>query len=172
MSQASKIFVEEEQDAVSFKKLAVGGTFDHLHDGHRILLSACAHFCTQTLIIGLTNDVMLKNKKYAEFLETYQQREKACRDYIKSLKPNLNVEVHSIVDAYGPTATDPDIEALVVSEETRKGGDAVNDLRKEKGFKTLEIICVGCAGNPNDPSEEKMSSTYIRKQLHDQKNKK
>lgn len=33
---------------------ALGGTFDHLHAGHKILLSMGAHITSQKLIVGVT----------------------------------------------------------------------------------------------------------------------
>ena len=42
-------------------------------------------------------------------------------DFYKLIDPNLQYDVVLIQDIYGPTATDPLFEALVVSEETRKG---------------------------------------------------
>lgn len=39
-----------------FKRVAVGGTFDRLHDGHKMLLKAAADHCTNTLIIGITGN--------------------------------------------------------------------------------------------------------------------
>lgn len=49
------------------------------------------------------------------------------------------VEIH---DAFGPTATEEDIQALVISDETRSGGDAVNALRREKGWGELDVWCI------------------------------
>jgi phosphopantetheine adenylyltransferase len=35
----------------------IGGTFDHLHAGHKILLSMAAYITSQKLIIGITGTV-------------------------------------------------------------------------------------------------------------------
>jgi pantetheine-phosphate adenylyltransferase len=39
-------------------------------------------------------------------------------------KPSLDYYIVPINDVYGPTATDPNIQALVVSKETASGGKA------------------------------------------------
>jgi phosphopantetheine adenylyltransferase len=39
-------------------------------------------------------------------------------------KPSLVYDIVPINDVYGPTATDPNIQALVVSRETASGGKA------------------------------------------------
>jgi hypothetical protein len=49
------------------------------------------------------------------------------------------VEIH---DAFGPTATEQDIQALVISDETRSGGTAVNELRRGKGWEELDVWCI------------------------------
>ncbi|GAA5869104.1 hypothetical protein JCM3774_003951, partial [Rhodotorula dairenensis] len=45
-------------------------------------------------------------------------------------------------DVYGPTATDPEIEALVVSDETRAGGEAINTLRASRSLSILRVFCI------------------------------
>lgn len=40
------------------------------------------------------------------------------------MNPSLEYDIVPISDVYGPTATDPDIQALVLSQETVAGGDA------------------------------------------------
>ena len=80
----------------------------------------------------------------------------------------------SISDPFGPTITDPDISALVISAETRAGGKAVNDKRKEKEWKELEVFEVDVldaspaeleveGGKVKEGFESKISSTEIRR---------
>jgi len=42
--------------------VAVGGTFDRLHAGHRILLAAAALAATEAVYIGVTGAELLRNK--------------------------------------------------------------------------------------------------------------
>lgn len=39
--------------------VALGGTFDHLHAGHKILLSMAAWIASTKLIVGITGPLML-----------------------------------------------------------------------------------------------------------------
>ena len=85
----------------------------------------------------------------------------------------------SISDPFGPTITDSDISAIVISAETRAGGKAVNDKRKEKGWKELEVFEVDVldaspgdleeggeeGGKVKEGFESKISSTEIRKKM-------
>lgn len=74
--------------------VAVGGTFDHLHSGHKLLLTATALMLQplieterkpRRLIIGITGDELLKNKKYAEQLESWKQREEGVINFLVPL---------------------------------------------------------------------------------------
>lgn len=105
--------------------VALGGTFDHLHNGHKLLLSQ-ALLCSDTRILcGVTTDALLKKKAYAEFLESYDLRVAAVRAFCKKLNPKL-VDSHLVTfelsDPVGPTATDPNLEALILTREVEKGG--------------------------------------------------
>lgn len=41
-------------DKLFFERVVLGGTFDHLHDGHKVLLTLSALICTKKLFVGVT----------------------------------------------------------------------------------------------------------------------
>lgn len=47
----------------------------------------------------------------------------------------------------GPAVMDPQIDALIVSEETLKGAELINDERRVRGFKPLQVVCVSLVSN-------------------------
>lgn len=65
-------------------------------------------------------------------METTEYRLKAVQEFLTDIKPGLIHKVVPIIDIYGPAATDPSLDCIVVSCETIKGGDAVNELRASK----------------------------------------
>lgn len=146
---------------------AVGGTFDHLHDGHKILLSLAAYVSHTYLIIGITGAGLLKNKKYSEVLELFDQRMKLVIRFIKKLELPIKYQIYEINDICGPTGFVSDINTLVVSGESIKGGDFVNNYRKDKGFSQLDIIAIKVIGSDtadvSNSWQGKLSSTDIRK---------
>ncbi|CAI6336872.1 unnamed protein product [Periconia digitata] len=161
--------------AISHHSVAVGGTFDHLHMGHKLLLTMFAFVVVRqdspsSLTVGITGDALLRNKKYVEFVESWEERQRNTHDFLSGILrfgpaqdgrirtealdepgPNgravhvtypsgLTIKYVEIQDPFGPTITDESISALVISLETRSGGKAVNDKRAEKGWSGLEVF--------------------------------
>ena len=199
------------------RSVAVGGTFDHLHAGHKLLLTMTAFALgvavkpgtkNETyLTIGITGDELLKEKQYIEELEDWDQRQTSVKgfllDFLELTSPihvlqetqhhiesvsrgreiidvfhsGLHVRYIEIFDPYGPTISDPDISALVISAETRAGGEAVNNKRQEKNWPPLEVLEVDVLDAVSDGSQgkdtevgnnfrNKLSSTEIRSRIH------
>jgi phosphopantetheine adenylyltransferase len=191
----------------------VGGTFDHLHIGHKLLLTMTLFAADQATskqprssIIGITGDELLKNKKHMSVLESWSDRQKAVADFCDSLidfspasspakkqvvtrndpGPNgKSVDIYypsgyvlkctEIQDPFGPTITEEDLGALIISAETRSGGKAVNDKRREKGWKELEVFEVDVLDATEEGTavgegfESKLSSTAIREKIERKK---
>jgi len=68
----------------------VGGTFDHLHLGHKLLLTCAAYICSADavdtrLIIGLTGPEMLKSKKFAEHMESWKVRAGRTLEFVRGI---------------------------------------------------------------------------------------
>lgn len=49
----SAILPSDGQSLMPFKNVALGGTFDRLHAGHRLLLAAAAAVCSSSLYVGV-----------------------------------------------------------------------------------------------------------------------
>lgn len=141
----------------SFEISAVGGTFDHLHDGHKILLSIAIFLTKKKLIIGLTGEELLINKKFKDQLQSYEVRKSEVLNYVTKVDDSVDYDVLTIRDVCGPTGYEPNIQALIVSKETEKGGDTINEVRRGKGLKELEVFVVDILGG-----NEKLSSTTLR----------
>ena len=83
----------------------------------------------------------------------------------------MTIECVEIQDPYGPTITDESVTAIVISGETRAGGQAVNERRREKGWHALEIFEVDVLDAEENEGGQaktggfasKISSTAIRK---------
>jgi len=121
-----------------FKKIVIGGTFDHLHDGHKHLLKMSKYYAKTTLI-GLTSEAMTKQKPHPDKIQPYEKRKKNIEDYAKKI--NLNCDITEINNIYGPAIDNTlNLDAIILTEETLKNGIEINKKRKENNMEELEYI--------------------------------
>lgn len=125
---------------MKFKKVAVGGTFDYLHDGHVAILSK-AFEVGERVLVGICSDEMqhLLLKDSAGVLPL-ESRKLALEDFLRLRGWVKRAEVVVISDPFGPALEDPEIEAIVVSPDTRRRAMELNELRRSKGLKPLKVV--------------------------------
>jgi len=155
----------------TYPVVALGGTFDHLHSGHKILLSMSAWIAHEKVIIGVTDDKLLQKKANRHVLESLDVRIEHVRRFLEFFKPGPVYDAVPINDVYGPTAVDPNIQALVVSKETLGGASAIAQHRKEHDLPALDCFVIDVISmtvanlefeNLDLLRSAKLSSTYIR----------
>ncbi|MGB9371705.1 MAG: phosphopantetheine adenylyltransferase [Halobacteriota archaeon] len=116
--------------------VAIGGTFDILHDGHKALLKKA--YTLGDVIIGLVSDEMARRKTYVS--NTYDTRKKTVIAYIKALTGTDPVIV-ALDDPYGP-ALKQKFDYIVVSPDTFRTAEEINALRSQRGLPAITIVCV------------------------------
>ena len=169
-SPPSSLFVGEHQT------ICLGGTFDHFHAGHKILLTVAALWSRERVMCGVTVPSMLTKKAFAHHLESYQHRCAAITNFVGVVRKSVVGVTVPIEDTYGNTVSVPELTALVVSAETQAGGEAINAERIRRGYKPMTIHAVSLVKasaaaadgdlDSYDPSGiGKLSSTLIRKYL-------
>ena len=125
-----------------FRLVAIGGTFDRLHRGHRMLLLKAFEIGDRVLI-GLTSDAFAKRMHKNHEVAGYEERLRELESLLEELGVSERAEIRMIEDPYGATLDDPSIEAIVVSEETRVRAEEINKLRVGRGLPPLSIVCIG-----------------------------
>ncbi|KAH7908881.1 hypothetical protein BJ138DRAFT_1156633 [Hygrophoropsis aurantiaca] len=151
--------------------IVLGGTFDHLHAGHKILLSMAAWIASEKVIIGITGDDLLKKKTYRHVLEDFGTRVAKTRAFLTFFRSDLLYDLVPLHDVYGPTAWDPNIQALVVSKETLSGAASIDKERASKALPPLRTFVIDVISSSSETldhddtemlKQTKMSSTFIR----------
>ena len=125
---------------MEFSMIALGGTFDIIHAGHIALLDK-GFSISEKVIIGLTSDE-LAEKKGKKLLNSFQIRYSSLESLLKEKFSRSLFEIVKLDNDFGPAVIDGNVNALVVSEETRSKGQLLNKLRLEQGQSPVTIIIV------------------------------
>jgi len=142
-----------------FRKVAVGGTFDELHRGHKVLLTR-AFEIGERVLIGLTSDELVQKMNKPHITATYAERLKWLDEFLDNRGLKSRAEVVVLDDPYGSSIRDPDIQALIVSEETKPTAIKINERRQQAHLLPLEIVVVHMVPSQNCSP---ISTTRIRR---------
>ena len=100
--------INTEQEAVNpddqglkfSRKSCQGGTFDHMHFGHKIFLSVGA-LSSKALFIGVTSNAMLQKKKFNHVLEAVSKRKFNVKKFLDFFDKTLDLTISEITDGLG-----------------------------------------------------------------------
>ncbi len=154
-----RIRVKGEKIHLMYAHVFVAGTFDGLHKGHRCMLSEALHQ-GEKVTIGLTTDEFVEKFKVQSpkcKARTYKERKKDLEQWLN--RSNNHASIISISDPYEPAASATDVDALVVSAETRIRGEEINEKRKKRGLKELVLLEVPMV---NAEDQRPISSSRVR----------
>ncbi|UCE74972.1 MAG: inosine/xanthosine triphosphatase [Methanomassiliicoccales archaeon] len=138
-------------------KVCLGGTFNILHKGHELLFERAFEDDNQ-VYIGLTSDELGRKNKGVE-IDDYDARKKTLESFLRGKGWEGRFTIVTLDDELGPAVRD-DYDAIVVSDETRSGAEAINYERKKDSLKPLEILSIKMAYAENG---EVISATKIKK---------
>lgn len=141
-----------------YKKVAVGGTFDELHRGHKALLNM-AFDVGDKVVIGLSSDMFVSKMGKPHKTAPYDERRKELFTFMADSDLTKRAEIVTLDDPFGRTMASEGLEALIVSKETQKTAEKINEKRKKAGLSPLEIVAVNMVPAENDTP---ISTTRIR----------
>ncbi|RQG91373.1 phosphopantetheine adenylyltransferase [Natrarchaeobius halalkaliphilus] len=122
--------------------VAVGGTFDPVHDGHRRLFERALELGDVT--VGLTSDEFAPKTRHTDRqIRPFEARAEILENELEELADEYarEFEIRPLEKPTG-IATEPQFDYLVVSPETRDGGERINEIRVERGYDPLEVVAV------------------------------
>jgi pantetheine-phosphate adenylyltransferase len=124
-----------------FGTVAVGGTFDEFHKGHRALLLR-AFDVGDRVLIGVSDDSLVQRMMKPHVVATYEVRVEEVKGFLRKNGLLDRATIVPLCDSYGVTLTSEDLQGLVVSRETESVATEINRKRKATGLPPLEIIVI------------------------------
>lgn len=115
-------------DTVEADTVVLGGTFDRLHCGHKILLTEAVLRAKKRVVVGVTDVNMIQSEFILNFSSTIfnkfivlakllrelilpvETRINDVRDFLMAIDHTLNYEIVAIQDPFGPTKSEPDLD--------------------------------------------------------------
>jgi cytidyltransferase-like protein len=144
---------------MKFAKVAVGGTFDELHRGHKTLL-AQAFEIGERVVIGLSSDELVSKLGKPHVTASYAERQQGVKAFLEDLGFAGRFEIVPLFDSFGSSIKDPAIEALIVSKETEPTAEKINERREKAGLPALKIVAISMVPSQNCGP---ISTTRIRR---------
>ncbi len=125
---------------MKFNLVVCGGTFDTFHKGHanflRFILAS-----SNKIILGLTTEKYVRSKKLSNSIESYSERKNSIEEFFKKENASGRLEIEPIDNLFIPKKWERlNIDAIAVSENTRKGAEIINQDREKRGLSQLKII--------------------------------
>jgi len=141
-----------------FDMVAVGGTFDEFHKGHRALLIKAFEVGNHVLV-GLCADAFARELRKPHKVATYNERLEELKKFLEKLGVLDRADIVPLHDPYGPTLSSTSLDAIVVSEETEPRAHEINRKRVAKGLPPLNVVVIRMVPAENHVS---ISTTRIR----------
>ena len=119
-------------------KVCIGGSFDHLHKGHKCLIKKAFEIAGRNglVFIGVTSGEIIKRKRD---VKPFESRKKAIEQFLSEGRLTEDVTIAPIYDKYGPSVKG-DFDAIIVSPETVNTAEEINEKRKRLNKKPLKIV--------------------------------
>ncbi len=119
-------------------KVALGGTFEPLHEGHKKLIEVAVKLGGRDITIGITSDKMARSR--IRSVLPFSIRAENVRRYVLKTY-GFEPQIVKITNPYGKTL-EVDFEYLVVSPETFEMALQINRKREELGKRKITIVKV------------------------------
>lgn len=149
--------MKDRGHSFKYRSVAVGGTFDHIHKGHRALIRK-AFETGEKVFIGLTTDEFAASAG-KKITHDFESRKKELKVFLDRTFPGREYAITRLEKNFGPGMFTSDIEAIVVSTETQGRVPRANEKRRELGLADLKVEVIPLILADDG---DRISSTRIR----------
>lgn len=77
--------------SLDYSGVVIGGTFDRIHNGHKLLLATALLLADEKITVGVADGDLLKNKILSELIEPVDERISNIQQLIELYKPGTHV---------------------------------------------------------------------------------
>ena len=139
----------------------LGGSFSILHKGHQTLIQR-AFEVGDSVVLGLTTDEYVRKHKIYR-VRSYEKREQILKKFMDSF--NKPYVIKPLENREGGLTSSPDLDILVVSQETAANIGGINQARQKNGLKPLafEVVPLVLAEDLFPISSTRINRKEIRK---------
>lgn len=137
----------------------MGGTFDVLHRGHRLLLKKALEV-GKNVTIGITSDAFARQLHKPHKIDPFKSRKIELEHLLRKWGVLSRSKIVRLDDRFGPTTTTPRIQAIVVSKRTVKTAYEINRRRRLRDLKPLAVVAIDLI---QAQDRKPISSTRIRR---------
>jgi len=137
----------------------MGGTFDVLHRGHRLLLKKALEV-GKNVTIGVTSDAFARELHKPHKIDPFESRKMELQNLLRNWGVLSRSRIVRLDDRFGPTITTSRIQAIVVSKRTVKTAYEINRRRRLRDLKPLAIVAIDLI---QAQDRKPISSTRIRR---------
>ena len=132
-----------EKTCYQFEYGCLGGTFDRLHGGHKLLLKV-AFKLAKKVLIGITTDALAKaGKEIPQLIWSYDKRVEDVMEYLHSLGvTDDRIDIRALSRATQYADEIPELGVIVLSPETYGRLLEINAIRRKTKLNELIAIAI------------------------------
>lgn len=132
-----------EKTCYQFEYGCLGGTFDRLHGGHKLLLKV-AFKLAKRVLIGITTDALAKaGKEIPQLIWSYDKRVEDVMEYLHSLGvTDDRIDIRALSRATQYADEIPELGVIVLSPETYGRLLEINAIRRKTKLNELIAIAI------------------------------
>jgi len=167
ISQIDQSLLLKNNTLFQYNFTCFAGTFDRCHRGHYFLIQTSLLLSKNNCFIGVCSDEMIKHKCSFSLLQSNYVRKKKIEEIVKLNgynKNNNNIDIKTIYDPVDMAGIEKNLDCLIVTSETYKGGLYCNEIRKKNNIKPVELCTINVI-KININNNDKISSSILRKEI-------